>query len=96
MIRSILHTSLGVSAPIVTISPDNTGDTTFTITETGIYEFTLTADDGGKQTADTVQIVVGVDSCDASHMSTGDAYAPGDPRRKQGRHVAGPRERDAH
>lgn len=38
----------------------------------------LTADDGEKQDSSTVRIVVGDNSCDASHLETGSAYAPGD------------------
>ncbi len=62
------------SGPSVDIDPDDTDDTSVEITETGVYEFQLTANDGAKQTSDTVRIVVGEDACDASHLNTGDAY----------------------
>ncbi len=61
-------------APEVTVTPDNIANPTVTVTERGVYEFSLTVDDGGKQNSDTVQISVGTDACDASHLSTGDPY----------------------
>ncbi|MBN2512986.1 MAG: hypothetical protein JXB18_08625 [Sedimentisphaerales bacterium] len=67
-----------LSGPAITISPDNTEDTTVTITARGTYVFELKADDGNRQTVDTVQIIVGDDSCDASHLSTGQPYDAGD------------------
>lgn len=59
-----------VSGPAtVTPSPDNTASTSVTITVAGVYEFMLTADDSDKQTSDTVEIIVGTDSCEASILS---------------------------
>lgn len=59
-----------VSGPdTVTFSPDNAPSTSVTITVAGIYEFMLTADDSEKQTSDTVEIIVGTDSCQASFLS---------------------------
>ena len=66
------------SGPSVAISPDNQDDTSVTITEAGVYEFVLTADDGDLDTSDSVQIVVGATACEASHLSTGDPYDAGD------------------
>ncbi len=71
-------TQVDNGAPAVIISPDNTDDTTVTVTARGVYEFMLTADDTAKQTPDTVEIIVGADPCDASHMSTGDPYNAAD------------------
>lgn len=67
-----------ISGPAVTISPNDTDDTSVTITARGTYVFELKADDGNRQAADTVQIIVGTNSCDASHMSTGQPYDAGD------------------
>jgi hypothetical protein len=74
---TLLWTQVDNDAPPVSISPDAVEDTTVTITEAGVYAFTLTADDGDKTASDTVQIVVGTDACQASHL-TGAPYAPGD------------------
>jgi hypothetical protein len=60
------------------ISPTNTVDTSVTITERGNYQFRLTANDGEKQTSDTLQVVVGTNACDASHIDTGAAYNAAD------------------
>ncbi len=76
--HTVLWTQVDNGAPAVTISPDNTDDTTVTVTARGVYEFTLTADDSAQQTPDTVEIIVGDDACDASHMSTGDPYNAAD------------------
>lgn len=67
-----------ISGPAVTISPNDTDDTSVTVTARGTYVFELKADDGNRYAADTVQIIVGTDSCDASHMSTGQPYDAGD------------------
>lgn len=67
-----------ISGPEVTISPDDTDDTSVTVTARGTYVFELMADDGDRQSADTVQVIVGTDSCDASHLSTEDPYDAGD------------------
>ncbi|MDD5010789.1 MAG: hypothetical protein PHQ00_01565, partial [Phycisphaerae bacterium] len=71
---TVLWTQMSNGAPTVSITPNNIDDTSVTITARGTYEFMLTADDGYMQTSDTVQIVVGSTSCDASHMSTGAEY----------------------
>lgn len=62
------------SGPTVSISPDDKDKTSVEITESGVYEFKLTADDGEKETSDTVRIVVGTDACQASHLNTGQPY----------------------
>jgi hypothetical protein len=59
-----------VSGPaVVTPSPDNTVSTNVTITVTGTYVFQLTADDTDKQASDTVQVIVGTNSCHASFLN---------------------------
>jgi hypothetical protein len=64
-----------VSGPTaVTPVPDNTEDTSVTITQRGVYVFTLTADDSHLKGSDTVQVIVGTDSCDASVLN-GSAYS---------------------
>lgn len=68
-------------APAVTPSPDNTVDTTISITARGDYEFRLTADDGLIEASDTVRITVGTDSCDASHIYSREDYPAGDMNR---------------
>jgi hypothetical protein len=78
---TLLWTQVSNGAPVVAITPDNQAAATVTITARGTYEFTLTADDSAKQTADTVRIVVGTNACDASHLSTGAAYNAGDANR---------------
>lgn len=75
---TFLWTQVNTGAPTVTITPDNQKTATVTITARGTYEFTLTADDSIKQAADTVRIIVGVNACDASHMSTAAAYPVAD------------------
>ncbi|HOK65436.1 MAG TPA: DNRLRE domain-containing protein [Anaerohalosphaeraceae bacterium] len=67
-----------VSGPTVSINPDNAEDASVEITAPGVYEFRLTANDGEKQTYDTVKVVVGETSCQASHLSTGQPYMVGD------------------
>ncbi len=62
----------------VAITPTDQEAASVTITQRGTYEFTLTADDSAKQTADTVRIFVGDNPCDASHLSTGAAYPVAD------------------
>jgi len=61
-----------------TISPNDVNDTMVTVTQNGVYEFRLTATDDSGQVSDTVTIFVGANACDASHLSTGEAYSPGD------------------
>jgi hypothetical protein len=63
---------------VVTITPNDQETVSVTITQRGIYEFTLTADDSDKQTSDTVRIVVGDNPCDASHLNSGLAYPVAD------------------
>ena len=53
----------------MTPSPDNAASTSVTITVAGVYQFMLTADDSDKQASDTVEIIVGADSCQASILS---------------------------
>lgn len=71
-------TQVDNGAPAVVIDPISVDDTYVTITERGDYEFMLTADDGKASASDAVRIVVGDDSCDASHINTGLAYDDGD------------------
>jgi hypothetical protein len=71
---NVLWTQVANGAPTVTITPNNVDDTSVTVTARGTYVFMLTANDGDLQTSDTVQIIVGSTSCDASHMSTGAVY----------------------
>jgi pectate lyase len=75
---AVLWTQVDNGAPAVTIDPDDTDDTTVTITEHGVYEFMLTANDGTGQSSDTVEVIVGASACEASHWSTGNAYSLGD------------------
>lgn len=66
-------------APLVTIVPADIEAPAITFTASGDYEFTLTADDGvTSPVSDTVRIVVGADSCEASHLASGAAYDVGD------------------
>jgi hypothetical protein len=66
------------SGPTVAISPDDQLNTSVTIEQSGVYVFRLTADDSEKQSYDTVKVVVGQTSCQASHLLTGLPYAAGD------------------
>ncbi|MBN1124476.1 MAG: DNRLRE domain-containing protein [Sedimentisphaerales bacterium] len=75
---TVQWTQVANGAPGLTISPDNTETTSVTIRARGTYEFMLTADDSEWQTSDTVQIVVGDNPCDASHLNTGDPYNAAD------------------
>jgi len=52
--------------------------TTVTFTERGDYTFTLTADDGELKASASVRVVVGTNSCDASHLQSGEPYNPAD------------------
>jgi hypothetical protein len=54
---------------VVTPVPADTAASTATITVAGTYVFQLTADDTDKQAEDTVQIIVGTDSCHASYLN---------------------------
>jgi hypothetical protein len=74
----VLWTQDQTEAPPVGIVNADQDVATVTLTERGVYAFTLTADDGEKQAFDTVQVVVGDTPCDASHMSSGQPYLPGD------------------
>jgi hypothetical protein len=49
-----------------------------TVTAADIYEFEITANDGAKTASDTIQIFVGADPCDASHISTDAPYNSAD------------------
>lgn len=62
-----------ISGTAVTPDSPNAESTTVTVTEAGVYEFELTADDGEKQGSDTVRVIVGTDSCEASYLN-GSAY----------------------
>jgi hypothetical protein len=75
---TVLWTQEANEAPTVTISPNNQDDTSVTITARGVYEFTLTADDGTLQSSDTVRVVIGNNACDASHLNSGQAYPEAD------------------
>lgn len=75
---TVLWTQESSDAPAVVIVNADQDVATVTFSERGVYEFTLTADDGDKQTFDTVQVIVGDSPCDASHMSTGEPYHPAD------------------
>lgn len=75
---TVLWTQVDNGAPAITINPADQDDTTVTVTEGGMYEFKLTADDGTGQSFDAVEVIVGADACDASHLSTGDVYLAGD------------------
>ncbi len=66
------------SGPAVTISPNDQLNTSVSISQAGVYVFRLTANDSEKQTYDTVKVVVGETSCQASHLSTGQPYMAGD------------------
>lgn len=64
-----------VSGPAtVVITPDTTVDTSVTLTVRGTYVFQLAANDTNMTGLDTVQVIVGNNSCDASHLSTGAPY----------------------
>jgi hypothetical protein len=75
---TVLWTQVSNGAPAVTISPDNVDDTSITFTTRGDYQFKLTANDGVLTTSDTVRIVVGNNTCDASHIVTGSLYNEAD------------------
>lgn len=75
---TVLWAQIDNGAPTVTISPNDVDETSVTITAEGTYEFKLTADDGTSQAFDTVEVIVGEDSCHASHLSTSDDYSPSD------------------
>jgi hypothetical protein len=75
---TVTWTQVANGAPTVTITPNNVDDTSVTVTARGTYQFRLTASDGVLQTSDTVQVIVGASSCDASHLSTGAPYNAAD------------------
>lgn len=75
---TVLWTQVDNGAPSVTIVPADQDEATVIVAARGLYEFRLTADDGSGQSFDSVEVVVGEDVCDASHLSTGDTYSPGD------------------
>jgi hypothetical protein len=56
------------------IQSDTSVNASVLIEERGAYEFKLTVDDGLLQASDIVRIVVGDNSCDASHLETGTLY----------------------
>ncbi|HDS84726.1 MAG TPA: hypothetical protein ENN97_05975 [Phycisphaerales bacterium] len=55
-----------VSGPDVEIDPDDVLETQVELSEVGYYVFQFEADDGQLSAADTVQIYVGYDACDAA------------------------------
>lgn len=55
-------------ASAVINAPDAAG-TTVDVTESGVYVFELAADDGYAKVSDTVQVIVGSDSCEASILN---------------------------
>ncbi len=65
---SVLWTLTGGPDSAVINTP-SAQDTTVTVTESGVYEFTLTGDDGAAQVSDAVQVIVGIDSCEASVLN---------------------------
>ena len=75
---TVTWTQVANGAPNATINPVDQEVTSVTVTAAGVYEFMLTANDGAKETPDTVQVFVGTDPCEASHMSTGDPYNAAD------------------
>ncbi len=75
---TVIWTQVANGAPNATINPVDQEVTSVTVTSAGVYEFMLTADDGAKENSDTVEVIVGTDACEASHMSTGDPYNPAD------------------
>lgn len=75
---TVQWTQVDNGAPAVDIVNADQEVATVTLTERGVYVFMLTADDGDKQTSDTVEIIVGDTPCDASHLSTADPYHPAD------------------
>lgn len=75
---TVLWTQVANGAPSVSIMPNDVDDTSLCITARGTYEFMLTADNGVMQASDTVQIIVGETSCDASHISATQAYDAAD------------------
>lgn len=75
---TVLWTQVDNGAPTVTIHNDDQEDTSVTITQQGVYEFMLTANDGTGQSSDTLEVIVGINACKASHLSTGDDYSASD------------------
>ncbi len=75
---TLTWTQVANGAPNAAINPVDQEMTSVTVTVAGVYEFMLTASDGAKETRDSVQVFVGIDPCDASHMSTGDPYNTAD------------------
>lgn len=51
------------------IHSPNTASTAVTVTESGVYTFELSADDGTGPVSDAVQVIVGIDSCEASYLN---------------------------
>ena len=71
-------TQVDNGAPAAIINSVNAEATSVTVTSADVYEFMLVANDGVKEGSDTIQVVVGTNACDASHMNTGDAYNDAD------------------
>lgn len=60
-------------ATAVIVSPD-ASSTQVNFTETGDYTFRLTVSDSMEEVSDSVRVVVGADSCDASHVFYNQPY----------------------
>jgi pectate lyase len=65
-------------SPEAVLTPVGSDDAMVTFSERGIYAFRLSADDGTGPVFDTVVVIVGEDSCDASHLETDAPYHAGD------------------
>lgn len=61
----------------VIVSPDSS-TTLVNFTETGDYTFRLTVSDSMEEVSDTVRVVVGTNSCNASHVFYNQPYNPAD------------------
>ncbi len=75
---SYTWTQVDNGAPAAAINSVDQKVTSVTFTERGTYEFMLTVSDTVKEGSDTIQVIVGDNSCDASHMATQTPYNPGD------------------
>lgn len=51
------------------INSPSSASTTVDITASGLYIFELSANDGDQQVSDTVQVIIGEDSCEASYLN---------------------------
>ncbi len=62
----------------VTIAPDDTANITLTLSETGVYQFRLTATDADTFRSDTVKIIVAATPCQAAQTMPDYTPIPGD------------------